>query len=84
MHGDSAEFRVPLPSTWLAVFRQVTSYPTNFQNKQKLKTRGVVIRWDSRGAWELNCVLPLVLPKGCRAWWGWKVGVLIALCMIFS
>ena len=41
----TVQFRVPLPSTWLVVFRQVTSYPTNFQNKQKQKTRGVVIRW---------------------------------------
>lgn len=45
VHMGTVQFRVPLPSTWLVVFRRVTSYPTNFQNKQKQKTRGVVIRW---------------------------------------
>lgn len=57
---------------------QITTYLSNFQNKQKQKpqTRGVVIRGDSRVAWQLDRVLPLVSPDSCRAQPCWETAFL--------
>lgn len=53
---------------------QVTNCLSKFQNKQKQQTRSIVIGEGSQVAWELDCVLPLVSPRGRRVW---KTGILL-------